>query len=229
MKVAIVQSNFLPWRGYFDLIRQSDLFIVYDDVQYTKNDWRNRNRIKTPRGSEWITVPVRRGPLGQLIQDTEVNYTTPWARKMLKRIRDSYRSAPHLDPYFSELEGLLAPEASSLSELNVRLLRWACGHLAIDTPMRMSRELVARGAKTERLIDILTQVGATSYLSGPSARAYLEPERFAEAGIGLEYKAYDYGEYTQLHPPFDPAVSVVDLLFMTGPAAREHLEPPSSD
>jgi hypothetical protein len=228
MKVAIVQSNFLPWRGYFDLIRQSDLFVVYDDVQYTKNDWRNRNRVKTPRGSEWITVPVRRGPLGQLIQDTRINYSTPWARKMLRRIHDSYRDAPYLEPYFTELTELLAPETASISELNVRLIGWACAHLSIDTPLRMSRDLAARGTKTERLIGMLTEVGADAYLSGPSARAYLEPERFAEAGIRLEYKIYAYSEYEQLHPPFDSAVRVIDLLFMTGAGAATYLEPPSS-
>ena len=229
MKVAIVQSNFLPWRGYFDLIRQSDLFIIYDDVQYTKGDWRNRNRIKTPRGSEWITVPVRHGPLAQRIEETLVNYSTPWARKMLKRIHDAYREAPHLEPYFAELTELLTPQASSISDLNVRLLRWACGHLGIATPLRMSREYEASGARTERLIEILGQAGATAYLSGPSARAYLEPALFERAGIGLEYKVYDYPEYEQLHPPFDPAVSIIDLLFMVGRAASTYLEAPSSD
>ena len=229
MNVAIVQSNFLPWRGYFDIIRQCELFIIYDDVQYTKGDWRNRNRIKTPRGAEWITVPVRRGPLRQRIDETSVNYSTPWARKMLKRIRDAYRGAPHLEPYVSELSDLLTPEAASISELNVRLLRWACGHLGIDTPMRMSRDYASQGAKTERLIGILRQAGASAYLSGPSARDYLIPESFAREGIRLEYMTYEYPAYEQLHPPFDPAVSVIDLLFMKGAAASSYLEPPSSD
>ena len=229
MKVAIVQSNFLPWRGYFDLIRQSDLFIIYDDVQYTKGDWRNRNRIKTPRGSEWITVPVRHGRLAQRIEETRVDYSTPWARKMLRRIHDAYREAPHLEPCFAELTDLLTLEAPSISDLNVRLLRWACGHLGIERPLRMSREYQASGAKTERLIEILRQAGATAYLSGPSAREYLQPELFERAGIRLEYKVYDYPEYEQLHPPFDGAVSIIDLLFMTGAAAGAYLEPPSSD
>jgi len=228
MKVAIAQSNFLPWRGYFDLIRQSDLFIIYDDVQYTKGDWRNRNKIKTPRGSEWITVPVRRGPLGRRIDETRVNYSTPWARKMLKRIQDSYRDAPHLEPYFPELTDLLSRQVASISELNTRLITWACAHLGIDTPMKMSREYHAEGAKTERLIGILQQAKANTYLSGPSARAYLRPESFERAGIRLEYKSYDYPEYEQLHPPFDPAVSVIDLLFMKGETARRYLERPPS-
>lgn len=229
MTVAIVQSNFLPWRGYFDLIRRSDVFIIYDDVQYTKGDWRNRNRIKTPRGSEWITVPVRRGPLGRRIDETAVNYSTAWTRKMLRRIQDAYREAPYLEPYFSELSDLLSREATSISELNVRLLGWACAHLGIDTPMRMSSTYRAQGAKTERLIDILEQVGADTYLSGPSARAYLTPESFERAGIRLEYMTYDYPPYEQLHPPFDPAVSIIDLLFMKGEASRSYLEPPLSD
>jgi hypothetical protein len=223
MKVCILQSNFLPWRGYFDLIRESDLFIIYDDVQYTKGDWRNRNRIKTPLGTRWITVPVHHR-LGQSIEVTPVDYSAPWAERMLNRVRESYSRAPRFEPYFSELGALLAPPAASISELNLRLITWACRHLGIGTPLRMSREYRAAGAKTERLVGILRQVGATRYLSGPAARAYLEPERFERAGIALEYKEYRYREYDQLYPPFDPAVSVIDLLFMHGPEARSYLE-----
>jgi WbqC-like protein family len=225
MKVCIVQSNFLPWRGYFDLIRESDLFVVYDDVQFTKNDWRNRNRIKTPRGTRWITVPVHRH-LHQLIEQTPIDYSSAWAEKMLNRIRESYRAAPHFQPYFSELAALLQRPAGSISELNVRLLRWACGHLSIATPMVMSRAYRAAGAKTERLIGILREAKASAYLSGPAAQAYLRPEMFAAAGIALHYKEYRYPEYEQLHPPYDPAVSVIDLLFMTGDRAARFLEKP---
>jgi hypothetical protein len=219
MKVCILQSNFLPWRGYFDLMRESGLFIVYDDVQYTKNDWRNRNRSKTPRGAQWITVPVHRR-LRQSIDETPIDYTRPWAEKMLNQIRESYRDAPHFEPYFSELKALLERPAASISELNLRTLGWVCRHLGIDTPVRRSREYRAQGVKTERLIGILRQAQATSYLTGPAAQSYLIPEMFEQAGIRLEYKQYRYPEYEQLYPPYDPAVSVIDLLFMKGEAAR---------
>ncbi len=224
MKVGILQSNFLPWLGYFDFIRETDLFIIHDDLQYTKGDWRNRNRIKTARGVEWITVPVHYRSTSQLIEETPIDYSTPWARRMLNRIRESYRSAPCFEPYFSELSELLTGPAASISELNLRLLHWVCRALAIDTPIRMSGEFHPQGTKTERLIGILTQVNASTYLSGPAAAAYLIPEMFEQAGIRLEYKQYNYPEYEQLYPPFVLTVSVIDLLFMKGGEARYHLE-----
>ncbi len=108
MKVGIIQSNFLPWRGYFDFIREVDLFIIHDDLQYTKGDWRNRNKIKTPRGLEWITVPVNYKTTSQLIEETTIDYSTRWAQKMLNCIREVYRQAPYFEPYFTQLSGLVA-------------------------------------------------------------------------------------------------------------------------
>src|SRR5215212_3554766 len=224
MKVGIIQSNFLPWRGYFDFIREVDLFVLEDDLQYTKNDWRNRNRIKSPRGSEWITVPVGYKHTAQLIYDTPIDYGQPWARKMLNRIRESYRRAPYFEPYFSELGELLLRPVASISELNIALTRWVCRHLEINTPLRFSQAYHPQGAKAERVIDILRKVGATAYLSGSAARNYIIPERFEQTGIQLEYKQYHYPEYEQLHPPYDPAVSVLDLLFMQGPNSKIYLE-----
>lgn len=226
MKVGTIQSNFLPWRGYFDFIREVDLFIIHDDIQYTKGDWRNRNKIKTPRGAEWITVPVHYRQSSQLIEETTIDYSKPWARNMLNRIRDSYRKAPCFEPYFSELSELLLEPAASISELNFRLIRWVCSHLEIETPLTFSRQYHPQGIKTERLIGLLKQVGATSYLSGPAARAYIVPELFDQAGIKLEYKVYEYPEYEQLYPPFEPAVSVIDLLFMAGKEAKAYLDKP---
>lgn len=224
MKVGIIQSNFLPWLGYFDFIRETDLFIIHDDLQYTKGDWRNRNRIKTPRGMAWITVPVHYRNTGQLIEETPVDYSSPWARRMLNRIRESYRGAPHVEPYFSELNDLLTQPAASISDLNLRLIHWVCRSLEISTPIRMSREYHPQGTKTERLIGILNEAKATTYLSGPAAQAYIIPATFEQAGIQLEYKQYNYPEYQQLYPPFELGVSVIDLLFMKGKEARFYLE-----
>jgi hypothetical protein len=208
MNVAIIQSNFLPWRGYFDLVREVDLFILHDDLQYTKGDWRNRNRIKTPRGSEWITVPIRHSHSGQLIEQTEIDYSTPWASRMLNRIRESYRTAPNFEPYFTELgEHLMTP----------------AGYLQIHTPIEFSHKYRPIGRKTERLVDILRKVEATTYLSGPAAKAYLIPRLLEAAGIDLRYKSYDYEEYYQLYPPFDPYVSILDLLFMRGEDSIRYL------
>ena len=224
MKVGIIQSNFLPWRGYFDFIREVDLFIIHDDLQYTKGDWRNRNKIKTPRGAEWITVPVHYHQTSQLIEETTIDNSKPWARGMLNRIQNSYQKAPHFELYFSELSNLLLEPAASISDLNLRLINWVCTSLEIETPITFSRQYRPLGAKTERLIGILKQVEATTYLSGPAAKAYLEAELFEQAGISLEYKVYDYPEYEQLYPPFEPAVSVVDLLFMVGKDAKTYLD-----
>jgi hypothetical protein len=226
MKIGTIQSNFLPWRGYFDFIREVDLFIIHDDVQYTKGDWRNRNKIKTPRGAEWITVPVHYRQSSQLIEDTEIDNSRPWERNMLNRIQVSYQKAPYFEPYFSELSDLLFEPARTISELNFRLIQWVCAHLEIKTPLTFSRDYHPQGAKTERLIGLLKQVDATTYLSGPSAKAYIEPELFEQAGIRLEYKVYDYPEYKQLYPPFEPAVSVIDLLFMVGNEAKAYLDKP---
>jgi len=224
MKVGIIQSNFLPWRGYFDFIRESDLFIIHDDLQYTKGDWRNRNKIKTSRGVEWITVPVRYHHTRQLIEETSVDYSSPWAQKMVNRIRETYGRAPYFELYFSELHDLLMKPAASISDLNLRLIKWVCCHLEIDTPIKMSHEYHPQGAKTERLIGILQQVQATTYLSGPAAQTYLIPQLFEQAGIRLKYKQYNYPEYEQLYPPFEAAVSVIDLLFMKGKEAISYME-----
>ena len=224
MKVGTIQSNFLPWRGYFDFIREVDLFIIHDDIQYTKGDWRNRNKIKTSQGVKWITVPVHYHQTNQLIEETHIDNSKPWARNILNRIQDSYRKAPHFEPYFSELAELLLAPAESISDLNVRLICWGCSHLEIDTPLTFSRQYHPQGTKTERLIGLLKQVGATTYLSGPAAQVYIKPELFEQAGIELEYKAYDYPGYEQLYPPFDPAVSVIDLLFMVGKEAKKYLD-----
>ena len=224
MKVGIIQSNFLPWRGYFDFIREVDLFVLEDDLQYTKGDWRNRNRIKSPRGSEWITVPVSYKRTAQLIQDTPIDYSQPWAKKMLNRIRESYRAAPCFEPYFSELSKLLYQPYISISELNVSLLRWVCTHLEIHTPLQFSQTYQPQGTKTERVISIARKAKATIYLSGPAGKNYIEPELFEQADIQLEYKQYNYPEYEQLYPPYDPAISVLDLMFMKGADAKFYLE-----
>jgi hypothetical protein len=223
MRVGIIQSNFLPWRGYFDFIKNVDLFIFHDDLQYTKGDWRNRNKIKTPQGTQWITVPVHYQFTNQLIDETTIIYQTDWPRHMLNCIKNSYAKAPYFEVYFPELTKLLIEPAQTISDLNVRLIHWVCSLLDIHTPMVFSRQYHPVGTKTERLIGILKQVGATTYLSGPAAKSYLIPELFINEGIKLEYKAYGYLEYPQLYPPYDPFVSVIDLIFMTGKKATSFL------
>lgn len=224
MKVAIIQSCYLPWRGYFDFIDDVDLFVVYDDIQFTRRDWRNRNQIKTATGRQWLTVPVRYGPRGQLIRDTLVDDAQPWPAHHARALQLSYARAPHYAAYRDPLLALLDQPFATISQLNVALIEWVMSQLAITTPLRRSEELVPQGRRTERLIDVLRKVGATAYVSGPTASAYLEVDQFAAAGIGLEYKAYDYPEYPQLWGAFEPHVSILDLLFNCGAESRQWLK-----
>ena len=226
MRVAILQSNYIPWRGYFDLIDDVDLFIVYDDVQYTRRDWRNRNRIKGAGGAIWLTVPVHfsRDQPDNKIQDICIDNSQDWARKHLAGLKHCYAKARFFESYLEEIVELLAGDHEKLSELNVAAIRWAAKQLGIETSFRMSSEFDAQGEKTERLISILCQVGASVYLSGPSARNYIELEQFRQSGIGLEFKNYEYPEYPQLYDGFEPRVSVLDLLFNCGANARDYLK-----
>ena len=223
-RVAIIQSNYIPWRGYFDIMDDADLFIIHDDLQYTKQDWRNRNRIVTPQGLKWLTVPVHYLQTKQLIQDTAVDQSTAWQDKHLNLIDESYRRAPYFSDFFSEFSQLLRANYSSLSELNIALLIWASGKLGIQTEIVRSSMIPSRGTKSAKLMDLLSHSNADVYISGPSGASYLDVSMFAERDISLAYKQYDYEPYPQMASPFEGAVSILDLLFNTGPNARAHLK-----
>ena len=216
-RVAILQSCYLPWKGYFDIISRVDEFILYDDVQYTSRDWRNRNQVKSPTGLIWITVPVRvERAHEQLIKDVQV-IDHAWRRKHWKTLVHCYSRAPHFREYAERIEHLLVEgEETYLSRINHHLLTELCGLLGISTRLTWSMDYGAAGSKTERLVSLCRQAGATTYLSGPSAQAYIDVAQFTAAGIALEYMDYEgYPEYEQLYPPFEHHVSIVDLLFHT--------------
>ena len=220
-RVAIVQSCYIPWRGYFDLIRRVDEFILFDDVQFTKRDWRSRNRIKTPQGLLWLSLPVQtKGKYLQAIKDTEVS-DPGWNELHWRTIRAHYAKARFFAAYQEKLEQLfLSCTDSHLSQANRRLIEGLCLMLGITTRLSWSMDYHVTAGKTERLVSLCSQAGATDYLSGPAARDYIQPELFADAGIGLEYMDYSgYGEYPQLYPPFEPNVSVIDLILNAGPEA----------
>lgn len=223
-RVAILQSNYVPWRGYFDLIAFVDEFIIYDDVQYTKNDWRNRNRIKTRQGVQWMTVPVLVKGLHQKVRETLID-GTHWAKKHWRTLEFNYHTAPH----FAEIADWLAPiyleeHQVHLSLLNRRLLEAICGYLGIVTRLTNSWDYEFAGGKTERLANLCHQAAATEYVSGPSARSYLDEHVFDEQGIRLTWFDYDgYRDYTQLWGAFEPAVSILDLLFNVGADAPNYL------
>jgi hypothetical protein len=223
-KVGIIQSSYIPWKGYFDIINDVDVFVFYDDVQYTKNDWRNRNKLKTDQGTSWITIPVGKR-IDRLIYEVEI-HDNSWQKKHWNTIKGSYSRTPYFKQYQEFFEYVyLETEWTKLSTLNHFLLeKISKDYLGIQTEFRDSRKYDAQGEKLERLVDLLIKVEATSYISGPSARRYIDENRFRDAGIELIYKDYTgYPEYTQLFPPFEHAVSILDLLFNCGPAAPDYI------
>ncbi len=225
-RVAIVQSNYIPWRGYFDLISQVDEFILFDDVQYTSRDWRNRNRIKTPNGSIWLTIPVEvKGKRDQKIKDTVIS-DPGWNRNHWKSIVYNYAKTKYFSRYKELFEELyLSCNERLLSQVNYRFLTSICELLGIETKFVWSSEYCLVEGKTERLIDLCKQAGANEYLSGPTARGYLDEELFRSEGIALRYMDYSgYPEYRQSYPPFDSHVSIVDLIFNEGPHATNSEE-----
>lgn len=223
-RVAVIQSNYLPWKGYFDIIHDVDLFIFYDDVQYTKNDWRNRNKIKTTNGTTWLTIPTGTSA-DRLICDVEIN-DHRWQQKHWKSIKQYYSRSPFFNAYSPFFEKIyLEKEWCNLTELNKFLVREiAQNFLSIDVEFRDSREYGPEGQKFDRLLDLLKKVGAGSYVSGPAAMDYFDEEAFAAAGIDLIYKDYSgYPEYGQFHPPFEHSVSILDLLFHAGKDAPHYI------
>jgi hypothetical protein len=223
--VAIVQSNYVPWKGYFDLMRRVDEFILYDDVQYTRRDWRNRNRFKSPQGTQWLTIPVQvKGRYTQRIDETLVS-DPAWAQRHWLTLRSWYRKAPFFKHYEAVLEGLYMGQRDlALSAINRRFLEGLRDLLGIKTPLSSSSDYATSGQKTERLLGICQAAGASTYLSGPAAREYLEEERFRDAGIVVEWMSYEgYPEYPQLHGPFEHGVSVIDLLLNVGEEAPRYM------
>lgn len=227
MIAVILQPSYIPWRGYFDQIRKADVFVFYDDVQYDKHGWRNRNRIKNRKGGQWLTIPVHSQGVvadGVPINEVRIAWEQPWAERHGRALRENYAKAPYFQEYAGWLEEVFQRRPELLADFTIPLTMEIAAKLGIcQTRFLRSSELRAEGQKTDRLIQILTQLGADHYLSGPSAQSYIEEEKFQAAGIKLEYMEYNYPQYPQLYPPFDPYVSVLDLLFMTGPEAPRYL------
>ena len=227
MNVVILQPAYIPWRGYFEQIYRADLFIFYDDVQYDKHGWRNRNQIKTAQGKQWLTIPVHSQGVtdGIPIKDVRIDWSKRWPKKHLNALTTSYAKAPFFRSYQPWLASVYEREDEFLADLTIDTTVDLARMLGIKHTkfMRSSEIPNITGQKTDRLIQILGHVGARHYVSGPSARDYIEPEKFDRAGITLEYIEYDYPEYPQLHPPYDPFVTILDLLFMVGEDALSYI------
>lgn len=228
-RIAISQSNYIPWKGYFDLIKTVDEFVLYDEVQFTKNDWRNRNQLMTPAGPQWLTLPVlTSNRFGQTIQET-LTADHRWRRKHWQAWQTNYARSPGLPLYGPELQALyLDSEERRLSQINFNFLQAVCRWLDIRTPLTRSTDYPHDAADpTERLVQICRAAGATHYLTGPAARNYLRPELFAAANIRIEWMDYrDYPVYRQAGASFVHSVSVLDLVLQEGRDAGRFLKPP---
>lgn len=225
MKVAISQSNYIPWRGYFDMINRVDQFVIYDEMQYTKNDWRNRNKIKTNQGLKWLTIPiVVKGKYFQKISDAKV-VDNRWIEKHWKTIELTYKKAANFDLVRDWLKEIYFSQDSPwLSEINEVFIREINTYLGIDTEILSSKDLALTGNSTEKLVNICTQLGADQYLTGPSAKNYLKLDCFHDAGIEVLFMKYDnYKNYTQIHGSFAPEVSIIDLLFNEGINSKNYI------
>ena len=223
--VAIIQSNYIPWKGYFDVINAADEFFLYDTVQYTRRDWRNRNRIKTAQGPQWLTIPVH-GSRAHRIRDAQISDPL-WTERHWRTLSQAYARAPYFADYRDEIETLYASveEELMLSAVNERFIRALCGLLGITTPIAQTADDSEHDSKTEKLLAVCIDAGATEYLCGPASRDYIEQWRFEEAGIAVSYADYSgYPEYPQLFGPFLHEVTVLDLLFNTGPDARSYMK-----
>lgn len=222
-KIAILQSNYLPWKGVFDMIHQVDEFVFLEDVQYTSRDWRNRNKVLTDKGSLWISVPIKKNR-GQFIYEAKIDNSFDWQRRHLGTFDVYYSKAPYYKKYKWIINRIFKENKwESLSRLNIYVNKLIARILGIQVEFINSCDLEIEGKKDDKLINICKKLNATHYLSGPAAKDYIVPEKFEKAGIELEYIKYEYPKYKQLYEPFNHYVTILDLLFNCGPDAPYYI------
>lgn len=225
-RIAIIQSNYVPWKGYFDAINAVDEFVLLDEAQYTRRDWRNRNKIKSAEGTQWLTVPViAKGRYHQRIDETAIAEPDIGARHW-KTLTHVYRRAPHFDAVAEHLESSFVDGSwQRLSEVNRGLIEAVCRFLGIETRIRWSTDYRTTATRGERILELCRQAGADEYVSGPAARAYLDEGEFRRDGIAVRWLDYGgYPEYPQFGASFEHGVSILDLLFHTGASAPGYLK-----
>ena len=226
-RLACIQSNYIPWKGYFDIINYVDEFILYDDVQYTKDDWRNRNKIKTENGTKWLTIPISvSNKFGQLIKDAKT-VENKWAKSHWSSIEHNYRTTAHFKKYRQTIKSLYnqCAEESYLSKINYIFIKQICSIFEISTKLTWSMDYhLGEKNPNKRLIEICKKANVDIYVSGPSAINYLDPELWESENIKIEFFSYEgYQEYPQLFPPFTHNVSALDLIFNVGDEAKNYL------
>lgn len=226
-KIAILQSNYIPWKGYFDMIASVDEFILYDDMQYTRRDWRNRNKIMTPVGLQWLTIPVMvKGKFYQKICETKVA-NHEWIDDHWKAVQMNYARARYFNEFKDCIKSVYEScrEEEYLSQINYRFLTKICEILNIHTKITWSSDYHLVDGKTERLVGLVKEAGGDLYLSGPAAKNYIVEDCFRQAKIALVWMDYSgYPEYTQLSSQFEHGVSILDLIFNEGPNARNFMK-----
>jgi len=216
--LVVLQPGYLPWLGYFDLLQKADVFVHYDDVQFDKHGWRNRNRVKGPKGAIWLTVPVlHSGRSGQSVLDVEIDDRRNWRRKHLATVGQFYARAPLIEALLPRLQEILERPWGRLVELDLALIDWLAAELTITTPRYRASELgISSDDRNQRLLDLCRHFGASRYLSGNAARDYLDLDRFTAAGVEVTWHDYVHPIYTQLHGEFVPYLSVLDLILNEG-------------
>lgn len=231
MKCVILQPSYIPWRGYFDQIQKADLFVFYDNVQYDTRGWRNRNRIKTKDGPQWLTIPVHsKGAqtVGIPINQIRIDWSSRWSRSHWQTIRRAYGKAPFFEDYRDLLHEFYERRPELLSDFVIDFTIAIADQVGItNTTFVRASSLPTEGQKSDQLLSILRHLGADHYISGPSAKAYLELEKFAD--IEVEFMEYDYPQYPQLHGDYEPQLSILDLLMMVGPDAPKYIWNPSGE
>jgi hypothetical protein len=222
--LVVLQPGYLPWMGFFDLLRRADHFVYYDDVQFDKHGWRNRNRIKGPNGPQWLSVPVLHGGKGgQPIHRVRIDNSQPWRRKHIATLVQQYAKAPHVNPYLNELERMIERPWELLVDLDVAVAALISGWLGLKPPTLRSSELGVGGERNTRLVNLCRHFSATTYLSPNASKAYLDIKLFEDHGIQVVWQDYCHPVYPQLHGDFVPYLSAIDLVLNVGQDGRRIL------
>jgi hypothetical protein len=215
--LVVLQPGYLPWLGYFDLLNKADVFVHYDDVQFDKHGWRNRNRVKGPKGAIWLTVPVLHSRrTGQSILDVEIDDRQDWRRKHLSTVSQHYARAPFIHTILPRLRDIIERPWARIVDLDLALIDWLAAEIGITTPHHRTSRLDIGGDRNERLVNLCHRFGATRYLSGNAAQDYLDEARFAAAGIEVVWHNYSHPTYAQQHGGFVPYLSALDLVLNVG-------------
>jgi hypothetical protein len=222
-RLGCIQPSYIPWRGFFHIIQRSDIFVFHEDIQYTKQDWRNRNKIKTRNGWTWLTVPVQKATIHDNIDEVLIANDSNWAAHHWRQIQQNYSQAPFFDKFRDFFADTYHSKWEKLTELDIYLTCEISKFLGIKTEFVRSPVLGLSGTKTDRLADMCQKVGATHYLSGPTAQGYIEEEKLQAIDVTLEYQVYEYPEYPQLYGAFEPTMSIIDMLFNLGDATPEYI------